>query len=89
MGYLVVDWGQNIKELGCCNLNLNMWPKFLRLKMKCFSQDEGKPLRLRVKVGWMWIQMHCVNSMKVNEVTIEKSEGKQPKPLKLIFIFGT
>jgi hypothetical protein len=25
-----------------------------------FSQHEGKPLRLHVKVGWMWIQKHVM-----------------------------
>jgi hypothetical protein len=64
--------GQNIRELGCCNINLNMWPKFLRLKMKCIPQDEAKSLRLHVKIGWMRIQKHCVNLMKFNEVMIEE-----------------
>jgi hypothetical protein len=51
-----------------------MWPKFLRLKMKCFSQDEEKTLKLHVKASWMRIQKHSVNSMKFNEMTIEKMQ---------------
>jgi hypothetical protein len=43
--------GQTMRELGCCNLNWNMRLKFLRLKMKWFFQDEGKTLKLNVKVG--------------------------------------
>jgi hypothetical protein len=38
-----------------------MWPKFLRLKIKCFSQDEGKPLTLHVK------KMFNVNSKALSE----------------------
>jgi hypothetical protein len=52
--------GQTIRELGCCNLNLNMWLKFLKLKMKIFSQHGGKALRLHVKGSCMWIQKHVV-----------------------------
>ncbi len=30
------------------------------IKNDFFSQHQGKPLRLHVKAGWMWIQKHVM-----------------------------